>query len=117
LLTWREDRYYPPGWHVPGGIIRFRETFGDRIQTVARTELGAEIGRAEGPIAVNQIIHPIRDVRGHFISLLFRCTLESDPNLGNRWREESSPEAGQWAWHHTCPQNLISVHEIYRSFM
>lgn len=26
LLTWREDEYYGPGWHVPGGIVRFKET-------------------------------------------------------------------------------------------
>ena len=22
LLTWREDEFYGPGWHVPGGFIR-----------------------------------------------------------------------------------------------
>ena len=21
LLTWRADRYYGPGWHIPGGIM------------------------------------------------------------------------------------------------
>ena len=21
LLTWREDQFYPAGWHIPGGII------------------------------------------------------------------------------------------------
>ena len=29
LLTWRDDGYYPPGWHVPGGIIRFKETIAE----------------------------------------------------------------------------------------
>ena len=26
LLTWREDQFYGPGWHIPGGIIRFKES-------------------------------------------------------------------------------------------
>ena len=25
LLTWRNDSYYL-GWHIPGGIIRYKET-------------------------------------------------------------------------------------------
>ena len=26
LLTWRDDEHYGAGWHVPGGIIRFKES-------------------------------------------------------------------------------------------
>jgi hypothetical protein len=36
LLTWRDDEYYR-GWHVPGGIIRFKERMVDRAAAVART--------------------------------------------------------------------------------
>ena len=25
LLTWRHDKFYGPAWHLPGGIIRFKE--------------------------------------------------------------------------------------------
>lgn len=25
LLTWRDDKFYGPAWHIPGGIIRFKE--------------------------------------------------------------------------------------------
>ena len=24
-LIWRDDGMYGPGWHIPGGIIRFKE--------------------------------------------------------------------------------------------
>jgi len=36
LLTWRDDDYYGAGWHVPGGVIRLRKPFSDRIHAVAR---------------------------------------------------------------------------------
>ena len=42
LLTWRDDGFYAPGWHIPGGIIRFKESTATRIQAVGRQELGAE---------------------------------------------------------------------------
>jgi colanic acid biosynthesis protein WcaH len=31
LLTWRDDESFGAGWHVPGGIIRYKETAADRI--------------------------------------------------------------------------------------
>ena len=42
LLAWREDEY-DKGWHVPGGIVRFREDFHSRIEAVALTEMGATV--------------------------------------------------------------------------
>ena len=38
LLTWRDDQYYGPGWHVPGGVIRFKEKMIDRVHKVATAE-------------------------------------------------------------------------------
>lgn len=58
LLTWRDDDYYDAGWHVPGGIIRYKETFSDRIKAVARQELGASVTHEPAPIEINQVIHP-----------------------------------------------------------
>ena len=31
LLIWRNDRMYGPGWHLPGGVLRFKETLKDRL--------------------------------------------------------------------------------------
>jgi len=116
LLTWRDDGYYPPGWHVPGGIIRYKETFADRISAVARTELGAEVDFNPTPLAINEVIHARRKNRGHFISLLYRCTLVSPPDEILHCKN-SFPKPGEWKWHNECPGNIIKVHEMYRKFI
>lgn len=112
LLTWRDDEHHEAGWHVPGGIVRFQETFLDRIHAVASHELGARIESDPDPVAINQVILPAKTVRGHFVSLLFACRLVSP--LVEALAAYGQPQNGQWRWHKTCPDNLISVHEMYR---
>ena len=116
LLTWREDTYYGPAWHIPGGIVRFKETFDKRLYAVARHELGATIEFNPVPLTVQQKIHPQRDVRGHFISILFRCQLTSDldPTKGF---VDGDPQNGQWSWHERAPENLLSVHNSFRPYI
>ena len=116
LLTWRDDGYYPPGWHIPGGIVRYKETISDRINAVAASELGAKIKFKKDQLVTNEVIQPSRRIRGHFISLLYKCTLISSLDKNLRY-EKGIPKPGQWAWHDKCPNNIISVHEMYRKFI
>lgn len=116
LLTWRDDGYYPAGWHVPGGIIRFKETFAGRIRAVARTELGASVNFKPAPLAINEIMLPDRTERGHFISLLYECFFDSSPDESLAYRS-GTPLPGQWKWHEKCPENIIPAHEIYRQYL
>ena len=83
LVTWRADRFYGPGWHLPGGIIRFKETAHQRILKVAQLELDASVEFEPLPVLVDELMNPERDVRGHFISMVFKCRLigELDPNM------------------------------------
>jgi ADP-ribose pyrophosphatase YjhB (NUDIX family) len=115
LLTWRDDGYWNPGWHVPGGIIRYKETIAARVKAVAKTELGAEVEFDPGPLAVNELIHETRENRGHFISLLYQCRLVTQPD--ERLRCCNTPRPSEWMWHGFCPPNMISVHEIYRKYI
>jgi ADP-ribose pyrophosphatase YjhB (NUDIX family) len=115
LLTWRDDRYYPPGWHIPGGIIRFKETIADRIKAVAKNELGAKVKFKNTPLAINEGFNDTRKSRGHFISLLYQCDLITQPNNDLRCNG-NSPKQNEWMWHNTCPADIISVHEMYRKF-
>lgn len=115
LLTWRDDPYYEPGWHVPGGIVRFKETFMDRIQAVSRIELGATVQADSSPIAINQAIRPSRSVRGHLVSLLFKCILTSPPDDARKFRSQGLLP-GQWHWHAAPPANLLAIQDVYRPF-
>lgn len=116
LLTWRNDGYGPSGWHIPGGIVRYKERMADRIHAVAARELGVGVSFAPVPIAMNEVIHPSRIVRGHFFSLLYRCELLGEPAAALKYAE-GRPREGQWAWHKGCPPDVIPVHEMYREFM
>lgn len=113
LLSWRDDAF-SAGWHVPGGIIRFKEDMKTRIQKVAETEIGVKVQFEPTPIAINQIICN-HDTRGHFISILFKCFLSSKYTLNNKGLTEK--DKGYLKWHESCPANLIKVHEIYRKYM
>jgi ADP-ribose pyrophosphatase YjhB (NUDIX family) len=113
LLTWRDDPYYEPGWHVPGGVVRFKEKLEDRVRAVARDELGAGVTFDRSPAAINEVIRPPQRTRAHFISLLFRCALTSAPDDTLR-HVSGRPKRDQWKWHTVCPQNIISVQEMYR---
>jgi ADP-ribose pyrophosphatase YjhB (NUDIX family) len=115
LLTWRDDEYFGAGWHVPGGIIRYKEVAADRVRACAREELGTEVGFDPVPILVSETIRDRKD-RGHFISLLYRCKLLAPPDERRRTQLDP-PQRGQWMWHHRCPSNLLVVQSRYRPLL
>ena len=115
LLTWRDDGYSPLGWHVPGGIVRFKETLAGRTKAVARIEPGAEVAYDPIPLTMKETIHPSRKERGHFLSLLYSCRLASQPNEDIRCRD-NTPNRDQWKWYQGCPRNILDVREVYREF-
>jgi colanic acid biosynthesis protein WcaH len=116
LLTWRDDRFYGSGWHVPGGIIRYKQTAEDCIRATAQRELGAAVEFEPQPMAVIQTIDPVRRERGHFISLLYRCRLAAPPAETLR-AAGGAAQPGQWAWHEQCPPDLIPAQACYRPFL
>lgn len=116
LLTWRDDRFYGPAWHIPGGIIRFKEKIEDRIHQVASLELGATVNFSSEPIHIRGLINQERDIRGHFISMLYLCELTSNPVDGKSFKA-GQPKQGEWAWHDKAPDNLLKVHESFRKFI
>lgn len=115
LLAWRNDSHAGTGWHIPGGIIRFKESIAERIRQVALSEIGVMVDFDHDVLAINEMIHHDRDVRGHFISLLYNCRLDSSfvpPNHG------LTPDAaGYLQWHARCPENMIVYHDVYCKYI
>jgi colanic acid biosynthesis protein WcaH len=114
LLTWRDDEFFGSGWHVPGGIIRYKETAAERVRACAREELAADISFDPAPMFVMETILERRD-RGHAISLLFRCRLLTAPDPAMAAGPES-PSQGQWRWHEAAPLDLLDVQGQYARF-
>lgn len=107
LLTWRVGDYYSPGWHIPGGVVRYKESINDRVNHVAKIELGTEVEFNPKPILVSEVIRsPERLNRGHFISFLFECKLKMPPVRQEKY--------GDFEWFKKCPENIIPVHTMYK---
>lgn len=105
LLTWRDDEFENYGWHVPGGVVRYREKWLDRVLKVAESELGIKnIQVNPVPLGVYEVFVKPK-TRGHFISIPFECFIESSSTL----------TAGQWF--DTCPNNIIECQKIYGSLI
>ncbi len=115
LLSWRDDQYTGQGWHVPGGIIRYKESIISRINQVSKSELATEVVFEPVPIAINQIIAYQQRDRAHFVSLLFKCRVPDDFEINNRVLDESDP--GYLRWFQQCPDDILSWHQIYRPFI
>ncbi len=117
-LTWRSDEFYGPGWHIPGGIIRFKEKMQTRIEKVAKVELGFEVSYQSKPIKISQVTAPHRDIRGHFISLLIACEPKKKLHfeMKNYMPSSNNIKNGTLAWFDRCPENLISQHFMYREY-
>ncbi|HEV2121659.1 MAG TPA: NUDIX hydrolase [Chloroflexota bacterium] len=118
LLTWRDDLYFGPGWHIPGSTIRFKERIADRVRACARDELGAEVSFDPQPIHVQEVIlpEPERTTRGHCLALLYHCTLLTPPDPTSAYTS-GTPSPGQWAWHAAPPEDLLPVHRVYERFL
>jgi len=116
LLIWRDDQYYGHGWHIPGGIIRFNETLSSRIHKVAESELGMSVTHSQAPITIKELFAKNRNVRGHFITFLYECWPESEPDISRKYNG-GEPQNGQWSWHDKSPINIIKQHTSYESFI
>lgn len=108
LLSWRDDDLYGPGWHLPGGVVRYKESLIDRVSLVASIECSIDSFDSCTFLQVNQTINSSRDLRGHFISLIYGLTINYVPRISH-----STLTNGSLALFSASPPNLIAQHLQY----
>ena len=114
LLSWRDDEFCGRGWHIPGGIVRLKETFEERIQKTAIKEIGCEVKFEKEPVEVRSIIHKEQKTRGHFVTFVYECRIPDGFEIDQRGKEPG--EAGYLKWHEEFPEDMIEVHDFYRKY-
>ena len=102
---WRYD-YRRSGWHIPGGIIRYKETFEQRIAKVARLAIGTDVTYDSDPIKITEIFVPERR-RGHAISLLYECKPVKDIDITAFNKDKGETDNGFLKWFDKCPEVLV----------
>jgi colanic acid biosynthesis protein WcaH len=122
LLTWRDDPHCGRGWHVPGGCIRFKETFEERIRKVAKNELGlTNFTFDREPVKVFEIIDKSRreidnqNERAHFIALAYKCYVPDDFEMDNQARKEG--DVGYIKWFDRLPDDFLSIQSCYKELL
>lgn len=122
LLAMRNDPHCGKGWHVPGGCIRFRETFDERIKKVALQELGlTDFTYEKEPIKVFEIFSNShrnianQDERAHFVTLVFKCNAPDGYVIDNGSKKET--DAGYLKWFDRLPLDLLSIQECYKEII
>jgi ADP-ribose pyrophosphatase YjhB (NUDIX family) len=114
LLTWRDDERFGRGWHVPGGILRYKEMLAERVHACARAELGCDVDAENRALTMIEAITAHR-TRGHHLSFLYRCRLAGA--LDDRRRAGDPPQPGQWRWHRGAPPDLLPAQAEYAQFL
>lgn len=115
LMIWREDTICGCGWHIPGGIIRFKESIEERLLRTAEDELRTQIQFDPQPMAMHEVILP-QDLRGHFITLLYRCFLPENFPCRSVADPKKHYQVGDMYWHSVCPEQWVKGQKsIYSS--
>ena len=119
LLSWRDESLFEnnlrSAWHIPGGIIRLRETISARLHKVAMNEMGGKlISFSKEPLKVGQFIDHHTKNRSHHIGLLYKCKLEDNYEIDNK--NLNFGDSGFLEWHSSPPDDFHSHQLAYKDY-
>lgn len=121
LLSRRNDTFFQPSWHIPGGCMRYGESFERRIQQTALRELGTEIEFDPEPVTVRNVLrgenlaleHP--NERGHNVAILFRGRLPYGFEIDNG--NKSEQDDGYLKWFDHLPRDFMKIQNVYSDIL
>ncbi len=114
LLAWRNDKWWGSGWHVPGGILRLRESLEDRVNRTAASELHTKVSYNSVPLEVHPIIAGQFRERSHHVSFVYDCSVPKEYVIDN---DDLKPgDTGFLAWHDHFPEDMLACHMFYRKY-
>ncbi|MCF8070543.1 MAG: hypothetical protein K9L30_18335 [Desulfobacterales bacterium] len=115
LVSWYNKRYTGTEWHVPGTSSASMEKREIRGQKGAEAEIGTDVKVKSSPIAINQMMKVVQQIRCNVMSLLSRCFAQGAFVPQNTKRSEN--DNCYFAWHDLCTQSLCQFQESYRNYM
>lgn len=115
LLSWRDDEIEGTGWHVPGGVIRLKESFEDRVRRTSQKEIGCVVDFKDTPLEIVPIIKKHAKIRCHFITFVYDCRLPYGFEIMES-KQEGKRQAGELKWFDDFPSDMLIVHNFYRKY-
>jgi len=107
LLAKRSIEPYKGYWSLPGGMVRYKESFEEASKRILKDELGLKpiekklIGSMEFPNEVNK-----NGVHVHSVSIAFLTKLEDGEIIG-------SDQAHEFQFFESLPENVPPVHKEF----
>lgn len=115
LVSWRDDLVCGNGWHLPGGVVRFKESLEERVHKTALSELGTDVEIIGKVKEINEIILE-QEERGHFISFLYECKAINELQVSQNKTQHNN---GDLHWY-DCSKDLPLVKgqlDIYSKYL
>lgn len=75
------DTAYPGEWHCPGSVLRYKEEIDDVFFRLETREFGAKLLSRRFVAEINHT----KEARGHFISMVYLCTIAETEGLRGKW--------------------------------
>lgn len=121
LLSRRNDEYFQKSWHIPGGCMRYGESFEHRIQETAQREIGCVVQFDPDPIAIRNVLRgdnltqEYPKERGHNVAILYRCWLPENFSIDNGSRTED--QDGYLKWFDQLPEDFMQIQFVYEDVL
>jgi len=84
LLSKRDDEPFKGYWHIPGGVVRYKERVEEAVERVMEEEVGIRV-KIRGLIGVYSDFK--RDPRGHYVTVAFLLEKVGGKERGGRQSE------------------------------